>query len=157
MEVNYVNVSGTLRSIYHNPKFFSHTQALRALPSFLYKHCEYQSLLNLQVVPDSQHLGPFQLRPPHCPYLLEQGPEVGWVVTVVVVVDLVVDLVVEVEVGPELLVLEVPPVLPFKPLCVKNPQTTAGAQLLPCPESFGSGTCPPPWATQLTGYPALQE
>eukprot|EP00971_Amphidinium_carterae_P272417 5407020-Amphidinium_carterae.1 len=43
-------------------------------------HWEYQGLPNTQPVPATQHVGPFQFWPPHCPHSAEQT----WVVAVVV-------------------------------------------------------------------------
>jgi hypothetical protein len=40
--------------------------------NLIYKHCEYQSLLYVQVVPATQHFGPDQPMPPHCEYLALQ-------------------------------------------------------------------------------------
>jgi hypothetical protein len=95
----------------------SHNVFAVAYKPRVYRHCEYQSFENWQVVPLTQALGPVQFRPPHCPYFVCSGPAALLVVLGLVVVR-VVDgvavvtallVVVVVRTPPLVVVLELPP------------------------------------------------
>jgi hypothetical protein len=111
-----------------------------SLASLPHRHCEYQSLEYLQVLPLWQHVAPVHPFPPHWPYLGAQlAGFVGCVPELVVGVP--------VEAGAEVPGLP-PPGLPTAAL--KKSHVSPGANLIPFVPD-GSGTWPPPCAIQVTG------
>lgn len=66
-----------------------------------YRHCEYQSFRYVHVLPDTQHVGPVQLFPPHCSHLAEQLEAEVVVVDGFVVVEVAPDVVVVIPPPPE--------------------------------------------------------